>query len=120
MGVIFFIFCNQQKHNTYMLELDLLVNGDSSSIDNLKTQLCKRGWEIVHISNDLLKEINLLSKSMNEFFNNDKDLKKQFTQPSSIFGYQYVNHKESLRWLTYERFNKEYFPDSLQEIIAHF
>ena len=101
------------------LSLSALLEGKSSEIENFKEQLSLRGWCFVHLTEDLLEKRNRIISLLQDFFNEDVTVKDRFTEDSpSIFGYQRVNHKESLRWLTKERFDENKFPDSLRSNIV--
>lgn len=99
--------------------LSSLLGGESSEIEKFKTQLCARGWCFVLLTEDLIEKRNRNISLLQEFFAQEVSKKDSFTETSpSIFGYQRVNHKESLRWLTKERFNENMFPDNLRSNIV--
>jgi len=102
-----------------MLELDEILDANATALAEVRRSFISKGWVFVKIPKELLELRESIQQPLQKFFAQHVDTKDTFTKTDSIFGYQRVNHKESLRWLTSERFTEEDFPDIVRaDVVA--
>jgi len=86
-------------------------------LPELQADLAKNGWVFVNLPPDLVAMVKEIIDPLNKFFKCPSDIKQNYAQdmklnPGIPLGYGFVKHKESLHYLTANRFDKTLIPDT--------
>ena len=99
----------------YLIPLESILKRDTKSIIYITHAMKKRGFVFVKLPDELVKQVDLVTKIMENFFSNTTEYKEKFKK-KPIFGYFGVDHKESFRLLTRTRMNEQSYPDTFDEV----
>ena len=93
------------KTSRTVIDLNKILNAsDVGEIKRMQTEFETNGWCFVILSNELIPNPTLTDE-LTRFFR-DKHVKDSYSQPSKIYGYSNVHHKEGLKLLTGSQFSK--------------
>jgi len=98
------------------IELSALLGNDPSAISKLKESGEKLGFIFVKLTPSLVSLVEKLLPQIKYFFQEEEKHKEAFAHEDKILGYQRVNHKEGLRFLTDKSLKNCKIPPEMEDI----
>jgi len=93
------------KKPQVIIDLKKILNSnDSIEIKKMETEFESNGWCFVFLPTELIPDSKLINE-ISKFFESDYE-KNSYSEPSKIYGYSKVNHKEGIKLLTGSYFGK--------------
>ena len=106
---------NLSPIKNYIVHLSAILENNKKAINCVSEEIQKRGYVFLRLTPELVEHIDICLKIIKNFFILNPQHKKKFFKPP-IFGYFNVKHKESFRFLTGSRVNKQLLPGDFDEL----